>query len=259
MKSTNLILTAAALFLAVGFYCFVTCAGRAGSQEADVKQTSDKRTVTTSGMATIRTRPDSARLFFRVETYAGQLKDARAENGRLGQKIFQAVNALSIEKLKMKSDNVNVTVVTSQQRAGVSDLPKILGYHIVSTFTVLVERDDPAKLTQDAARVLDTALENGATGVERVAFFRKDTTKLRHEALAQAVRDALANARALARGAGESVKDSLTISETPRAYFGGDALTNALVQGGASPHSDGTPLLLGELEITCRVSVTCRY
>jgi uncharacterized protein YggE len=230
----------------------------AGPAEAGAKA-KDKRVLTTSGTATIRVKPDSARVFFRVETYAAQVKEARADNGRINQKIIQAIKALDINNLKMKTDNVNVTVVTNQQRVGMGELPKILGYHIISSFTVLVENEDARKLGEQAGRVLDSALENGATGVERIAFFKKDTTDLRRQALTKAVEEAMANARALARGADEKLKESLTIADTPQYYFRGnnDGVQNTIFAPQAG--GEATPLVAGDLELNCHVSVTCRY
>src|SRR5262245_27517295 len=43
----------------------------------------DKHEVHTSGSATIRVMPDSARVFFRLETYETKIEAARAENNRL--------------------------------------------------------------------------------------------------------------------------------------------------------------------------------
>jgi len=264
-RSSSLTLLTVAVLLA-GAYLWGSRQGQATAQVAAGAAPAgagarDKRVLTTSGTATIRVKPDSARVFFRVETYAAQVKEARADNGRITQKVIQAVRALNIPNLKMKSDNVNVTVVTNQQRVGMGELPKILGYHIVSSFTVLAENDDARKLGEQAARLLDTALENGATGVDRVTFFKKETGELRRQVLTKAVEDAMHNARSLARGADEKIKESVTIADTPQ-YGGFDLNNNAFVQNTILlPQRGGeaTPLVAGDLEINCHVSVTCRY
>jgi hypothetical protein len=64
----------------------------------------------------------------------------------------------------------------------------------------------------------------------------------------------------LARGADEKVLESIAINNEPRYFFRGDGLSNTVnVQdinwGGAG----GTPVVVGALEITCTVNVTCKY
>src|SRR5262245_62867435 len=76
----------------------------------------DKRELHTSGSATIRVKPDSARVFFRVETYETKIEAARAENNRLTRQILDAIGKLKIENLRMKSGNVNITLVTDQRK-----------------------------------------------------------------------------------------------------------------------------------------------
>jgi hypothetical protein len=194
-----------------------------------------------------------------VETYSPQVKEARTDNAQKTRKILDAIKALKIVNLKMKSDNVNVSLVMSQDRTPTT-LPKLLGYHVTNSFTVLVENEDALKLGHSASEILDAALENGVTGVGRIMFFKKDSQALRREALTKAVEDAMTNARALARGADEKVLESITINGEPR-YFIPDGTSNNvnfqqdLNLGGAG----STPLVAGALEITCNVNLTCRY
>src|ERR1700682_5352363 len=93
-----MLLTGAALLASV--YLWGTRQGQAGGQAAAeggpaevAGKSKDKHVLTTSGTATVRVKPDSARVFFRVETYAAQVKEARADTGRLTQKMIQEVKA----------------------------------------------------------------------------------------------------------------------------------------------------------------------
>ena len=218
----------------------------------------DKHTLNTSGTASIRVKPDSARVFFRVETYAAKIDGARAENNRVTREILDAIRGLKINNIKMKSANVNIALVTDRHKE-TAELPKVLGYHLTNTFTVLVEDEDAVKLAENAGRVLDAALEKGATGVDQVVFFKKDLEGVRRQALTKAVEDALANARALAAGAKRNVADVITIHGEPRYFFGGDMSTqNAMFP--ANPGGGGpTALVAGDLDVACHVSLTCRY
>ena len=146
-----------------------------------------------------------------------------------------------------------------------AQLPPITGYRVSNTFTVLVEDDDPVKLGVLAGRVLDAALESGATSVQQITFLSKEgMTPARRKALTQAVEDALANAKALAAGARKDHVEVVSIDEQPvyreRPYSGN---RNAMVQSAnvaLPPGGEGeAALVVGDLEVTCQVNVTCNY
>lgn len=224
------------------------------------KKDADKRVLTTSGQASVRVKPDSARVFFRVENYGKQVGEAREENARRVKKVMDALQALKIENLKMKSTNVGVNQVVHNYRHEEMKLPVVLGYHVVNSFTVLVESEDSAKLAALAGKVADAALESGATGMEQIVFFKRNVDMVRRQALTKAVEEAMANARALAQGADEKIAESLTISGAPQVAYSG-RMQNTYQQ--QVPFNNGggsdTPLVAGDLEITCQVSITCRY
>lgn len=222
------------------------------------KKDDDKRVLTTSGQSSVRVKPDSARVFFRVENYGQQIRESRADNAHQVKKVIEALRALKIRGLKMKSTNVTVQSVIHNFPNEQMKLPKVLGYHVINSFTVLVENDDAVKLAEAASKLLDTALENGATGVEQIVFFKRNVEDIRRQALTKAVEEAMANARALARGADEKIAAAISISGEPRVFYGGRT-QNTLQNAFFPDNGTDTPLVAGDLEITCNVSVTCRY
>jgi len=227
------------------------------AKEADLKE--DKHILTTAGTGVVRIKPDSARVFLRVDSQAPTIQSARGQNNKDVKTVIDALKALKIPNLKMKSDNITVSQVFERQTSPLTDrLPKILGYTVSYHFTALVENDEPAKLNEYAGQVLDTALANGANNLQQVLIFRKDQTAARRQALTRAVEDALANARALAAGANKTIQDTTVISGEPQYYFpsGNIRLQNSIQM---APDGDATTVMAGELEITCRVNLTCRY
>lgn len=217
----------------------------------------DKRTINTSGSATIRVKPDSARVFFGVQTLAGTIKEARADNAMKVKKVMDELLQLKIPDLKMKSSDVQVELVQSRQTE--DKLPHTVGFRITSTFTVLVQNDDSEKLGVAASKILDCALENGANMVQQIVFFKKDFTEIKRQALTKAVEDATANARALAAGAKANVAEIITINGQPEYSWLGsrqdlaNTIPSSLAVGGE------TPLVVGELEVTCHVGVVCAF
>jgi uncharacterized protein len=222
---------------------------------ADTKK--DKRTLHTAGTATIKIKPDAARVFFGVQTIAKTVKAAREENGLKVKKVMDALVDLKIADLKMKTTNLSVELVQSQEP--VVKLPEILGYRVTHTLSVLVSDQNSVKLSSTAARVLDTALENGANVVQQIVVFKQDEAETKRQALSKAVEEALANAKAIAAGAKVQVLDTISIDGPPEYSYGMGqcGLTNSAVV----PEAGGgdTPVAVGDLEITCRVSVTCSY
>jgi uncharacterized protein YggE len=217
--------------------------------------TPQKRTIGTAGSATVRVKPDSARVFFGVQTFASTVKAARTENSQRVQRILAALDKLEIPELKAKTSNVQLNV----ERRPQSDRNPggdAVGYHVVHTFTVLVRNGDPERLGALTSRVLDTVLEAGANQVEQVVFFKQDEVEARRQALTKAVEEAVANARALAGGIHAQLKDTVQIQGQPTYYYGG----NRMVQTNATlPEGDSTPLVAGDLEVSCQVSVTCTF
>jgi uncharacterized protein YggE len=250
---------AAVIFLG-GAYWLGNHQGQAQDRGGErAKKDDDKRVLTTSGQASLRVKPDSARVFFRVENYGQQVRESRAENAQKVKKVMDALQALKIPNLKMKSSNLSFQPVIYNFPSAEMKLPKVLGYHATNNFTVLVENEDAIKLAEAASKVLDTALESGATGVEQIVFFKRNVEDIRRQALTKAVEEAMANARALARGADEKIASAITISGEPRIYYGGRTQNTQQNIAFLPGNGSDTPLVAGDLEITCNVSVTCRY
>jgi uncharacterized protein YggE len=233
-----------------------------GVREATPEIRKEKRSINAAGTATIRTDPDAARLYFTVSTMAATLKSARAENGAAFNKVNVALQGLKIPELKLKTADLGVDLVYNH-REGEKE-PTLQGYRVTHEFTVLLTHADKEKLAENAGRVLDAALENGVNVVRRVVLFKKDETELRRQALSKAVEDAIANAQALGAGAKVQIADTVEIGGTPEYtspgdYYGRGGSGQVQTAAGAAPGLDETNVVAGQVEITCRVWVTCSY
>ena len=174
----------------------------------------EKRVLHTGGSATIRVKPDAARLFLTVETMAPTVAERKRNNEHV-KKVLDAVQELKIPELKMKSTNVQLNIIHARDDKKQEELPRILGYRVVNSFTVLVTSNDPVKLAGHASKVLDTAIEQGANTLDRIAFFKQDMTDAKREALTKATEDALDNARALLAATGRAITDITAIDGNP--------------------------------------------
>src|SRR5262245_14613418 len=95
----------------------------AGAPGGDAKE---KRTISTTGSATVRVKPDSARVFFGIETMAKGIKEAREDNNKRVKGAIEALNALKIPNMRMKTSDVSVSVEKGNRHE--DRLPDILGY-----------------------------------------------------------------------------------------------------------------------------------
>ena len=218
-----------------------------------------KGTITTGGVATLKVKPDAVRVSFGVQTVGKTVKAAREENGERCKKLIAALAALKVPDLKLKTADVNVERVQAGQ-PDPTKLPEVLGYRVTNSFSVLVQDKDAVKLSQNAGRVLDTAMENGANFVQRMVAFRHDDAEVKREGLTKAVEDALANARAIAEGAKVQITGTFSLNGEPVYYLGQGqcGLTTSIPTGGGEAAGD-TPVIVGDLEVTVRVNVTCTY
>jgi uncharacterized protein YggE len=107
MKSWLIATTVAAL--AVFSTTMLLRAHAAAEPAADAKK--EKRTTTTSGTSTLKIKPDSARVFFGVQTIAKTVKAAREGNNALCKKVIDALTTLKIPDLKMKTSDINIELV----------------------------------------------------------------------------------------------------------------------------------------------------
>jgi uncharacterized protein YggE len=265
MKRASIVTGVAAAAALLGLVVWMNRPGAATAYGQEAKGDAakeDPHVISVSGSATVRVTPDSARLFFTVVSYAEQIRAARTDNAGKVQKLMKALADLKVSDLKSKSDDLKVEQLVDRDDGRA--LPRVIGYRVTNSFTVLVENADRVRLSADASRVLDTVLENGGTGISQIVFFKKGVAaeQLRRQAMTKAVEDALANARALLAGMKRDKLEPLSVSATPR--YREDPLSSAnatTIQAWVPGANEGvsTALVAGDLQFQCDVTLTCRY
>ena len=115
-------------------------------------------------------------------------------------------------------------------------------------------KHDASNWHQRLGSVLDAAGASGATSMAGLRFDLKDRAAAEREALTQAVRDAMARARALAAGASVALGPIQRIDEAAEVQPPMPFQTMK-VEMAAAPQ---TPISPGEVEIRATVTVTVR-
>jgi uncharacterized protein YggE len=84
-------LAASASAVSALLVCVLFLRGQATPEPA--LEAKDKRTITTSGAARLKVKPDAARVFFGVQTAAKTIQEARKENTNRSRKVIDALRA----------------------------------------------------------------------------------------------------------------------------------------------------------------------
>lgn len=218
----------------------------------------EKGKIVTNGESKVWLDPDRARIFLGIETMRETIDLARDENARKIDKVMQALKALKIKSMLIKAPSYNVSLVKERERDATKQgrLPKILGYKVRQDFTVLLKNEDVLILSKDAARAVDTALDNGVNVIQNINFFKEDESKERTEALELAVKDAISNAKTIAKTADISISDYTQINSTiSYSRPAMDYMRQAFTAG--EGRSASTTLVAGKISVSCKVTLHC--
>ena len=200
--------------------------------------------IVTRGEATLKRAPDQAWVSIAAEARASAPADAQYTAAEAMKSVQTALG-----KAGIAADAIRTTGYSLQpDMEYVSGRSRIRGYIVRNQIEVRV--DDLQKL----GAVINAAGGSGATSMSGLRFDLRDRAAVEREALAQAVRDGMARARALAAGAGAVLGPILRIDETgdfrpPPMPMYATRAAEAQVQ---------TPISPGEVEITAHVTLTVR-
>jgi len=239
MSSRKMIYSTILVFVAVALVTGCTVASRAA------ETTTPTRTITVVGQGKAYGTPDVAYITVGIATSGESVQVAAEENRVKMAALLEAIKVLGIADKDIRTSNYSVyterqTVYEPGSSKGESGA---VLYHVSNQVTVTVR--DLAKLSD----ALDVAVAAGANNIHGVSFTVEDPSALQDVARADAVADAKARAESLAKLAGVSVGQVLTISEV----VGG---STPVYYDGAKGMGAGTPIEAGQLEVQMSVQVT---
>ncbi len=200
------------------------------------------RTVRVSGEGRVNVRPDVAILFAGVEATGPDLAKLGRESAERLRKILAALGEAGIAQKDVQTLRHDVQV----ERPFRDGKPgPITGYTISDELRITVRDLDRL------GSVIDRVTAAGANAIRSLSLQKDDTGPERAQALATAYAAARAKAESLARAAGVSLGDVLSMSEStqPPIYP-----MRSLAMARASS-KEATPIAAGEVEITSSVEV----
>lgn len=190
--------------------------------------------------------PDIAYIQLGVTTEADTVAAAQTENAETSAKLRRQLENLGIKAEYIKTAHFAVTPVYKSDDNG-RRTPSIKGYQVTNTVTVTTSPDK-------AGEVIDAALTAGANQVNSVRFGKREETEVKNAALAQAVRDAMSKAEAVAAALNKRVVRVKGVSENGvnlqapevSARFYKTALTDTAA---------ATPISAGVVQLTANVQI----
>lgn len=206
--------------------------------------------ISIEGTGLVTAAPDTAYINSGVTTQGATAREALDLNTKAMADLIAALKESGIEARDIQTSgfSVNPNYVYSDARDenGYSMPPKIQGYQVANTVTVVVRKLDTL------GSILDKSVTIGANTINGVSFAVADPSALYNEARKAAFADARTKAELYAEVAGSTLEEINSISESqgfnqpqPAPMY-----AKADVQAGAP-----VPVESGELSFTINVSV----
>ncbi|WP_437763742.1 SIMPL domain-containing protein [Sorangium sp. So ce281] len=233
----------------------VFAADRLAAKEPGATAENDEnRTITIGGVGEVARPADSMRTSIGVEVREKTLEAARDRAACRSQAVLAALRGLAIPGLEIRTVDISLSPIRESHVAhGDVTEPRIIGYSASSRLSVTLRRASPAELQAAGSRVLQAALASGANDVGGLEFFLSDRAEARRSAIAAAVQDAQANAKAVAKAANVRIVELQSISVAQQERYAFAQQMKGL--GGA----DGFPVEPGDVRVTAAVTVRVAF
>lgn len=200
-------------------------------------------TLSVSGHAEVKAKPDVAYLSLSVTTTARQQADAAQDNARRTTALLAALKKAGVQAAQIQTQGYSV-----QPQYDYTPSPPVLtGFQAVNSIQVTVT---------DLPRVgvlLDVATGAGATSAGDVSFDLLDREAVQNAALAKAVAQARAHANVLAAAAGIAVGRPMSVSEGSAPVV--QPLLMARSAMALKEAAPTTPISAGQITVSADVSV----
>lgn len=161
--------------------------------------------VTASGRGEVKVTPTSSSVLISVTTRAPTAAQAAADNATRLESTLRALRAIGLAPNDLTTAGYSV----GQNYEMTRESPRVpAGFIARNTIRAEVRRLD------DLGKVIDAALAGGATEIAGVQYSSANSQDARRTALASAVREARADADAIARAAGGSLGRLIALSSS---------------------------------------------
>jgi hypothetical protein len=202
--------------------------------------TQKENTVSVSGKSTVIIAPNEAELYVRIETFEDTAKEAKDTNANIADNVIKALMNKGVKKSDIETSQYNLYPMRDYD-----DTFGIEGYTVMNVLRVTIRELD------NVGDLIDTAVNSGANGVDRVSFgLTKDKEKeVNSEALTKAAENSKEKAEAIVKGLNMDLGKIISITETSFGYITYERY------GLDEAKAAGTSIIPENLEINANVNV----
>lgn len=221
----------------------------AGAALSTTAETIEKETgfISVNSSTTREISPNQAEITINVETSDKLLQKASEENKAISKVVYSSLKALLGPNDYIKTSNYSAR----PQYIYNKDNKKVLDKYIVSN-NVTVK----TKNTDLVSKLIDTAIDKGATNVENLLFSTSDYDSSCNEALAELTKKSYAEANAIAGSINSKIIGIKSINATcnsdngPRPYYA------MIAKGMADNTISSTPIESGKVKIFVNIDAS---
>lgn len=236
MAFGNRYVTAALLgALALGLAALAGCSNSGSASEG-----APANTVTASGSGASQAVPDTAEMSFGVTTISADAKSALDDASKVAAQITAAVKKQGVAAKDIQTRDVGLYPQTTDQN----------GKQVVTAYRASLSVQVKVRDIATLGEVIAAANEAGANTISGPSFTIADPAPVRAEAIDKAVADARKSAEAMAKAAGKSVGEVLSLSSSDVGAIPYQVYGDARAEAAKS-----VPIEPGQLEVTATVVV----
>lgn len=200
------------------------------------------RMISVTGSGSVQAAPDMANITIGVSTVAPTARAALDTNNAQTTKMFTFLRSAGIANKDMQSTNLSVSPQYRNFRPNENRQPEIIGYMVNNSVRVAVRK------LSSFGEVLDGVVTAGANNINGIRFDISERKTLTRNAMANAVKDGIAQARNIAAAAGLELGPILSISQS-----GGFRPPQQFLA--RSMAAESVPIAAGELSVGASASM----
>jgi uncharacterized protein len=203
------------------------------------------------GEAELQKPADELQISLGVVTEASDATAALRENNERAQRVMQALSRVGLGEKEYETGRFQVQPMYSQRppRGEPDWTPRIVGYRVVNSVRVKTQQ------LALAGRIIMTAQEAGANSIDSIHFGLANPRIHRAEAIAEATKNAISDAQALADAAGLRLVRVISINLDDAMPIRPVMMERSMAMG--MPDMSEPPITPGD--VTVRATVNLMY
>lgn len=206
--------------------------------------------LTLNGQAILHKHANQMSLTLGVTTLGNEAENTLSENSQKMQKIIAELEHAGLEKSEFQTGQFNIqpTYAPYPKNPPTDWKPTINGYEVTNTIVIKTDK------IKQVGSFIDAASRAGANKVDNIQASLKDERAYWEEAISQATKNAIADAKVMAEAANVKLGRLLSLSLNDTHIKPPQPLAPMFLKAMAVD-SESTPIEPGELEIKANVTV----